>query len=172
MTKLCVVCGQYKNITEFHLDKKGRFGIKSTCKSCRKKRRFHQPKNKKKLGRNIVVSIITALKKNKENQYFKFFDFSLSELKNHFEGFFNEEINWKTFCIVWTIDFIIPKRYYKFSNLYSQEFKKCFSLKNMRPATFDMIRKKQGRLYWNDIEQYVMFDYLPNSSFEIQGDII
>ena len=35
--KICNICNEEKNISEFHKMKKGLFGVRTTCKECRKK---------------------------------------------------------------------------------------------------------------------------------------
>jgi len=78
------------------------------------------------------------------------------------ETLFNEHMSWENFGRVWGIDFIIPMKYFKFSRNNREEIKKCFSLWNIRPLEMNLIRKKQGRLFWEDIKKYALFGILPD----------
>jgi len=45
-TKTCTRCQTEKQITEFHKEKKGRFGVKSTCKQCHLEKKRNNPKER------------------------------------------------------------------------------------------------------------------------------
>jgi len=155
--KKCSVCRIEKDLSEFHLDKVGTFGVKSICKECRKKHRTKQNKNLILFYDSMMRGIFRGLKNNKNTLCFKFLDFTYKELKEHLEGLFFDDMNWDNFGVIWGIDFIIPKKFYRSH----YEIKKCFSLKNMRPLHLTAIRVKQGRFFMEDIEEYDLFDIMP-----------
>ena len=45
-TKTCTSCQTEKQTTEFHKEKRGRFGVKSICKACHLEKKRNNPKEK------------------------------------------------------------------------------------------------------------------------------
>lgn len=167
--KICTLCKEAKDISLFHLDKKGVLGVKSICKECRRKRSLKAVFRNKSLSNNITRALSRSLKTNKENHYFKYFSFSLVQLRQYLEVFFTDKMTWENFGSYWGIDFIIPKKYFRFSHLGKDEFLECFSLRNMRPLSLLEIRKKQGRLLWEEVEKYKLYDILPDGPIVFIG---
>lgn len=106
---------------------------------------------------SMMRGIYRGLRNNKNTLCFSFLDFTYVELKKHLETKFSADMNWDNFGIVWGIDFIIPKKFYRSH----YEIKKCFSLKNMRPLHMSAIRVKQGRFFMEDVEEHDLLDILP-----------
>lgn len=52
------------------------------------------------------------------------------KLKEHFEKYFSNELNWENKTL-WHIDHIIPKKYFNLEN--PNEFAMCWNYKNLRP---------------------------------------
>lgn len=103
-----------------------------------------------KLKKTIQRSILLNLKRNsskKEGSFIKYLPYSLVELKAHLESLFLPWMSWsnhgpynvKTFkeddetTYTWNIDHIIPHSEFKYTNMNDEEFKKCWSLENLRP---------------------------------------
>lgn len=51
-TKTCTHCQTEKQITEFHKEKKGRFGVKSVCKQCHLEKKRNNPKEREYCKKN------------------------------------------------------------------------------------------------------------------------
>jgi hypothetical protein len=67
--------------------------------------------------------------------------YTLLELVKHLEKQFLPSMTWNNYG-EWHIDHIIPISYFKFSTTDDPDFKKCWSLKNLRPMwAIDNIRK-------------------------------
>lgn len=73
--------------------------------------------------------------------------YSIYELKNHLESQFEYWMNWNNYGVyrldiwkdndpstwTWHIDHIIPHSTFKYTSMEDEEFKQCWSLKNLRP---------------------------------------
>lgn len=117
---------------------------------------------------SIRRGLIRSIKKNKETPIFKkFFQFSLEELKNKLEVLFDENMSWDNFGTYWGIDFIIHPKHYKFQKAVGFEFNKCYSINNIRPLPLKQIREKQGRLLWEEVEQYGVAELLPLGNIKL-----
>ena len=103
-----------------------------------------------KLKKTIQRSILFNIKRNsgkKEGSFIKHLPYSLVELKAHLEALFLPWMSWsnhgpynaKTFkeddetTYTWNIDHIVPHSEFKYTNMNDEEFKKCWSLENLRP---------------------------------------
>jgi hypothetical protein len=112
---------------------------------------------------------VRSVKKNKEGRWFKSFPFTLKEVRGKLESTFNSLMTWDNFGIYWGIDLIIPPKHYRIGN--QEEFLKCFNLQNIRALPLKEIRKKQGRLFWEEIESNKLFDLLPIGSLHLKDRI-
>jgi hypothetical protein len=166
--KRCYLCNKIKKINEFHKDITRKDGHCYICKSCRKKtNRKILPENRKILDRNIQNSINRSIKKNKSGMTWeRIVGYTLIELKKHLENQFDEKMNWNNFGSYWWIDKIIPKCEYVYTGK-TNELKKCWSLKNLRPLESSKCRSKKDALKWNLIYEYNLFDILPVGKLNI-----
>lgn len=73
--------------------------------------------------------------------------YTLDDLYKHIESLFTDGMCWERISEI-EIDHIIPKRFFKYNNPNDLEFKKCWSLSNLRPMWAKDNRSKN--------------DYLPN----------
>jgi len=161
--KKCSKCKRELELTEFHKDKKSKDGHKSICKACRNKGKKNISKNRKKFDSNLKHQIYISIKQNKNNKKWeKMVNFSLKELKIHLELQFNKNMSWDNFGSYWWIDKIIPISLYRFA--IPGEFKKAWSLKNLRPLEKKICQKKQNKLYYYLIKKYNLFDILPSGA--------
>lgn len=112
---------------------------------------------------NINASIYRALKYNRKKcRWLKIFGYSLKDLKSHLEKQFDEKMSWENYGSYWRIDKIIPFSAYK-----SLEFKKCWSLKNLRPLEKkECFKKKRNKILEKLIKQYNLYDILPLGTLE------
>lgn len=113
--------------------------------------------------------MIRSIKKNKEGRWFHSFPFTLNEIRERLENTFDEIMSWENFGKYWGIDLIIPPKHYRIGN--KEEFLKCFDLKNIRALPLKEIRKKQGRLFWEEVENNKLFDLLPIGSLHLKDRI-
>ncbi|CAB4196915.1 hypothetical protein UFOVP1290_435 [uncultured Caudovirales phage] len=104
-----------------------------------------------KLASNISRSIRYQLKLNSSSKMNesckKYLQYSIQELKEHLEKQFEPWMNWNNHgCYMvkswvdndqstwkWQIDHIIPQSTFKYTSMEDEDFKKCWSLDNLRP---------------------------------------
>lgn len=126
----------------YYLDNIEKFKEKSQTSTFKENKKLYK-KNKLtndpifKLRTNISNAILKALKKNKSNKagqsVLQYLDYTIEELKFHLEKQFNSNMSWKNHGIVWHIDHIIPQSDLPYSSMQDINFKKCWSLDNLRP---------------------------------------
>jgi hypothetical protein len=122
-----------------------------------KKSRYYDNRRKEidpvyKLRRSISIDIWHALKKRngqKGSSFLKYLDYTIKELKEHLESQFESWMNWGNqgiYKIVewddgdcstwrWHIDHIIPQSALPYTSMEEENFKKCWTLKNLRPLS-------------------------------------
>ena len=161
--KKCSKCKIEKPLYEFHIDKTKKDGRKTICKNCRKKIiTTHLSKERKIFDRNINNALYRAIKENKSGRYWeKILGYTLNDLKMHLENKFTYEMNWNNFGSFWWINKIIPKSFYIYKNIKNNEFKKCWSLKNLRPLDKNSCIKRKSKVNWELIHEYKLYDILP-----------
>jgi hypothetical protein len=159
--KQCKICGKELEIKNFHKDAKSKDGYKNICKKCRSTRtRKIITEERKRFDRNIKHAIYMAIKNNKEGgSWENLVGYNLKQLKKYLESKFDKNMNWDNFGSYWWIDKIIPVRAYNFS-IYG-EFKKCWSLKNLRPLQKNKCMLKSDKLYLSLVKKYNLFDIMP-----------
>jgi hypothetical protein len=104
-----------------------------------------------KLRLYVPAAIRTAIKRNgfkkNGNSILKFLPYSIEDLKNHIEKQFEPWMNWNNWrkynpktwddfdqaTWTWQIDHIIPQSLFKYSSMEDEEFKRCWTLENLRP---------------------------------------
>lgn len=82
---------------------------------------------------------------------------TLSDLKTHLEKQFDENMNWDNYGDYWVIDKIIPLKPY----LSNDEFRKVWSLKNLRPYPRKLRNSRKQGIDWELVEEYHLYDILP-----------
>jgi hypothetical protein len=98
---------------------------------------------KGKLSHNLSRGIALSLNGNKSGRHWEdLVGFTLSELKTHLEKHFLPGMTWENYGS-WHIDHQIPIAAFNFSSPEHFDFKKCWSLKNLRPlwAKDNIIKK-------------------------------
>jgi hypothetical protein len=104
-----------------------------------------------KIRENISVSIRSAIKnlgiKKQFNSFLNYVDWNIIQLKAHLESQFEPWMNWGNWGIYkldqwndndsstwkWQIDHIIPQSELLYTDMSDDNFKKCWSLENLRP---------------------------------------
>lgn len=107
----------------------------------------------RKIRENISRSINYHLKKFNSskmgNSIKKYLDYSVEELKEHLEKQFESWMNWDNYgnyvaskwddnnlsTWTWQIDHIIPHSTFNYTSMADDDFKKCWSLDNLRPLS-------------------------------------
>lgn len=161
LKKRCSRCGEYLSVESFHIDRKSKDGRKNICKNCRStSSRRRLSKERERFDRNIKHSIYVSLKYNKPGRKWEdLLGFTLYDLKHHLEKQFDENMSWNNFGSYWWVDKIIPTRAYSYSTY--GEFKKCWSLKNLRPLQKNEVMRKSDKVYMSLINEYNLFDIMP-----------
>jgi hypothetical protein len=90
------------------------------------------------MSRCMYESLISQGLSKRNRHWETLVGYTLVDLKTHLEKQFTPEMNWNNYGKYWHIDHIIPRSFFKYDSLESDEFKKCWSLTNLRP------------LYWID----------------------
>jgi len=168
-TLRCSVCKKEKPATTefFHIHLRSKTGFKNSCKECRKlethkyniseKYKIKARERRKtdiewKIKKNIGSTICNALKKqdvSKQASCFFYLEYSVEDLKKHLESHFEPWMNWENWGIAssnkktWNIDHIYPQSKLPYDSMEHPNFKKCWSLENLRPlCSIKNIRKK------------------------------
>jgi len=106
-----------------------------------------------KLRKIISKSVSGALKNNYSSKYnksiLKYLPYTIMDLKIHLESLFEPWMNWNNHGVynintwddsdsstwTWQIDHIEPHKNFKYLDMECDEFKKCWSLNNLRPLS-------------------------------------
>ena len=96
------------------------------------------------LNANMGRAIWHALKTGKNNRHWELLvNFTLSDLIEKLEKQFKKGMSWSNYGD-WHVDHIIPKSYFIFKSSEDEEFKKCWSLKNLQPLWAEENFKKNN----------------------------
>lgn len=122
------------NILKFKKNSKT-LKYKDSKRIYKKNRRHNDPIFK--LRDSISNTILKALKKRKSNKVGKsilnYLEYTIQDLKTHLENQFDDKMFWHNHGIYWHIDHIIPQSNLPYISIEDDNFKKCWSLKNLRP---------------------------------------
>ena len=72
--------------------------------------------------------------------------YSVSDLLKHLEKQFTPEMTWENHGSYWSIDHITPIAAFNFGRTEDIDFKKCWSLKNLRPLEAKANKRKGARM--------------------------
>lgn len=105
------------------------------------KKQRAKPANKIKahVSRQINFALHRTGNSKMGNAVLKFLSYSIQELKNHLESQFEPWMNWSNYGKIsvdkktWNIDHIIPQSDLPYQSMTDDNFKKCWSLENLRP---------------------------------------
>lgn len=105
------------------------------------------------LKERLSCSIYLALKKRGADKSGKsiadYLPYTMADLKEHLQSQFEPWMNWDNWGVydpktwddndpstwTWQIDHIIPQSKFKYKSMKSKDFKKCWSLENLRPLS-------------------------------------
>jgi len=127
---------------QYYLNNIEQFRKNSQTKKCKENKRIYK-KNRKhhdpifKMRENISNAISKALKRGKSNKsgrsILKYLDYTIQDLKIHIENQFDDKMSWDNHGIYWHIDHITPQSDLPYTSMEDNNFKECWSLKNLRP---------------------------------------
>lgn len=157
--KECKRCGLKLPLDNFHIDNNKKDKHKSICKKCLSKKKSINKKLK--IDKNIRQNLIYCLKHDGPFKWGKILGFSKQELKEHLSSKFKDGMSFDNYGEVWGVTFYIPKRCYNFSSIISDEFKKCWNLKNLKPEYMNIIKKQKLEISKNDIKENSLWDIVP-----------
>lgn len=159
--KRCKKCGKEKDLTEFHKDKSKKDGRKNICKSCLsvKKQKVSG------IDKNIKQSLRYCLKHNGSGfRWSEILGYTKEELLEHLQKEFKEDMNFDNYGVVWGVTFHIPRRCYYFSKYWDNEFKKCWSLKNLKPDYIINCKRQKMKIVKSEVVEYSLWDILPDGN--------
>lgn len=146
----------HQNIEEEH---KRSYAYKEANREAIKSKRNQRSKQKRKddpsfkIKSNVSRRIREILKRNNSSKSGKtisnYLGYSMKELKGHLEQHFETWMNWSNYGVykksqwndndsttwTWQIDHIIPQSKLQYSSMEDENFKKCWSLENLRPLS-------------------------------------
>jgi hypothetical protein len=100
-----------------------------------------------KLENNLSSDICKSLRGKKAGTSWQaLVGFTCDDLKRHLEKQFHGGMSWDNYGKLWEIDHIIPKIAFNFESPQDIDFKRCWSLSNLRPLEVSENRIKNGRL--------------------------
>jgi hypothetical protein len=106
-------------------------------------------KLKKNLSRSINFNLHRNFSSKNRKSCLSYLSYSMKELKKHLEYHFESWMNWNNYGVykasswndndestwTWQIDHIIPHSTFKYTSMEDEEFKRCWSLDNLRPLS-------------------------------------
>ena len=99
------------------------------------------------ISRNISREIGRSLQGKKHSKHWEeFVGYTRFQLKEHLEGQFIREMNWKNYGSRWHIDHIIPKSLWEYESYSDTEFKQCWCLANLKPLLAEENIRKGNRV--------------------------
>ena len=100
---------------------------------------YYSQKNKEKYKKRRLYYCMSArvrqsLKNGKDGEkWTKLVGYSVADLKIHLKDQFNDIMNWNNYGDIWEIDHIKPIASFNIDSCEDDDFKKCWSLNNLRP---------------------------------------
>lgn len=101
----------------------------------------------------ISEAVRRSIKGGKDDSIRRILGYSIDELKKHLESQFEDWMTWENLGVTanhpkqtWQIDHIIPVNTFNITDVYCEDFKKCWALNNLRPldSFINASRPKDG----------------------------
>jgi len=143
----CGRCKEIKPISEFYKDKRREYGIESTCKKCRRSdQNNRRSTDQGRLNSSMSAGINKSLKGQKNGcSWESLVEYTYEDLRRHLESLFEDWMTWSNYGD-WEVDHIIPVSFFNFSSSDDEEFKICWSLKNLRPLGKKKNNEKRDKI--------------------------
>ena len=152
--RICKICKEFKLVSDF---RKRKFTYECYCKDCERKsnniRLARRIKERKLVDKNFLLRTrvsysVWKVLRNKKTSCSNL-EYTMNELRLHLESKFEYWMNWDNYGAYikktwndndlstwkWSIDHIIPQADFKYESMNDDEFKKCWSLNNLRPIS-------------------------------------
>lgn len=162
--KKCVICNE-DNKNNFYMSDK------SYCKKCRQKinekyiektgKKYNYKKTKeqrreiykkRRIQYCMSARIRQSLKNGKRGEkWHVIVGYDIKKLKKHLESQFDKGMNWDNYG-EWEIDHIKPIASFNIRSYEDKDFKKCWSLENLRPL-WKSENRSRGAIYGNKIRR-------------------
>jgi len=114
------------------------------------------------LDKSISRSIYRSLKRRRSGYIWeRTIGITYEEITKHLESQFDDIMTWENYGSYWVVDKIIPTAYYRYRDRINNEFKKAWSLKNLRPYPRHLHLKRKEKIIWELIDFYKLYDILP-----------
>ena len=156
--KWCPSCNILLEKDKFYKNKIQPSGLTSVCKSCKNKKEKEKRNNNStyKLRTNISRAIRKMLKGNqKSSSCMSHLPFTLSQLKQHLEYHFDENMNWQNYGSYWHVDHIYPHSLLQYDSMEHENFAKAWDLKNLRPLEKMENIKKSNKIICDIINKKI-----------------
>ena len=160
--KKCSKCGELKPLEEFHKDQSHKDGHKNICKKCLSVRKTIKINSK--VDRNVKQSLIYSLKHNGPFRWSVVLGYDGDDIRNHFLSLFDETMNFDNYGKVWCASFFIPRRCYYFNSIKDDNFRKFWSLKNLKPVLIKDALKQKVQIKKSILNKYSLWDIVPNGN--------
>jgi len=154
--KTCSKCSVEKSIDAFHKDPRQRFGVRPDCKECKrnqnkkgyienkaarmeyKKRQIRKSRQDPvfRFKESISEHVRQALKKEggyKNISTWAALPYTATQLREHLETQFDNQMTWDNYGTYWHIDHIYPQSRLPYDSCDHPNFQKCWALENLRP---------------------------------------
>ena len=96
----------------------------------------------------MTGGIYRSLNGNKNSiSWTHYVDYTIDELKEHLELYFDDKMTWDNYGSYWEVDHIIPKASFNITSPYCKDFKMCWFLLNLQPLSKKENRSKGDRLF-------------------------
>jgi hypothetical protein len=158
--KICTSCNKEFPLKFFKPNKKGRFDVGSTCKSCfnikwnkyqkETKQQIKYFQNRKKTDPIFKLKYLTRLRVNevlkrdnitKKHSGLKYLGCDLKTYKDHLESKFTPKMNWGNHGVYWEVDHIEPLDLIQ----NEKDYFTYFHYLNTQPLTISENRKKSNK---------------------------
>lgn len=119
---------------------------------------------------SVVSSIFRGcvVHKRKSKFWANYFNYTPEEARKHLEKQFTDGLLWSNYNKIWEIDHIIPRAALPFEAVNDDNFKKLWSLENLRPAFLSENRSKASK-YEN--KKYFAFDIKSPNMVSIDANL-
>lgn len=150
--KQCKRCEIWKEPSKFRKDKRGKYGVGTTCCICISK----YPEPNRKLGSNLRNRIYGALKGNKKSDHsIQLVGCTVEQLWVHLESQFQENMNRENYG-KWHVDHIKPCSLFNLTD--PREQRRCFNYQNLQPLWAEDNLTKNNKYRWNVVLEIALWN--------------
>jgi hypothetical protein len=91
------------------------------------------------LRKNCSTLVWQSLKRNtgskQHHSFFQKVPYTLSDLRQHLEQQFDENMTWDNYGSYWHVDHITPRSSFNYTSMDDVEFQQCWALSNLQPLS-------------------------------------